>query len=195
MLVLALTLAVAAPPGYRETRSDVAGGCDLFLGQADSEGVVPMRAECDWPDVTVAQFEAAYGDWASHDEIYGNISSSVVLSSEGTTHSVRQTFEAGGIKTREMIIVGSREDVPGGVKYSWHKQAGDQGITTNNVEVTRSTGYWLVTERAEGGVHAEYELSYDPGGSVPGFLVRWFQGSGLQGIIEDTRNAVVAAGG
>ncbi len=182
--------ALAAPPDFRETRTDVADGCTLFLGPADASGVVPMRAECTWPDVTVDQFKAAYGDWARHDDIYTSVGTSVVLSTSGNTAEVRQTFEASGIKTREMIIDGTTADLPNGIRYSWTKHPGDQGITSGNVEVERSDGFWEVTSRPAGGVLAVHQVSYAPGGRVPGFLIRWFQTGGLQEIAEDTRRAV-----
>lgn len=188
--MLLLALAGAAPPDFRETRTDVADGCTLYLGPAESDGVVPMRAECTWPDVTVDQFKTAYGDWTKHAEIYQSIGSSVLVSSTGNTATVRQTHEAGGIKTREMVIDGTTTERTDGVRYEWHKNPGDQGITSGNVEATRSDGYWDVTTRPEGGVFAVHQLSYEPGGSVPGFLVRWFQTGGLQAIAEDTRAAV-----
>ena len=33
-----------------------------------------------------------------------------------------------------------------------------------------------------------YELRYDPGGSVPGFVVRWFQGSGVRTLVGELRS-------
>ena len=46
------------------------------------------------------------------------------------------------------------------------------------MEIELDTGMWQVTETSDG-LHLDYELRYAPGGWVPDFVVRWFQGKGL----------------
>ena len=50
-------------------------------------------------------------------------------------------------------------------------------------------GGWTVIPDPRGGVRVEYDLLYDPGGSVPGFVVRWFQGSGFVQLVGEMRTA------
>jgi hypothetical protein len=189
MLLVALSAALAAPPGFHVTREDVVG-CDLMLGPAGSDGIVPMRAECHWPDVTVDQFVRAYGDWARHDEIFSSVSESTIVSTSGNTTVTRQVFVASGIKDREELTEGTKSDIPGGVKFAWRKKPGDQGITSGNVEMARNEGFWEVTAHPEGGVLAVHQATIDPGGSVPGFLVRWFQTSGLTAVVTEMKAAI-----
>ena len=42
----------------------------------------------------------------------------------------------------------------------------------------KSNGYWLLQEK-DGGVKLGYSLQYEPGGSVPGFVITAFQSSGV----------------
>jgi hypothetical protein len=187
--ILLLGSALAAPPGFNVSKRDVEG-CTLYLGPAEADGVVPMRAECRWPDVSVEQFDRAYADWTRHDEIFSSIASSDLVSTNGATKTLRQTYTASGISDREMLIDGTRTEIDGGLRFEWHKHPGDQGITSGNVEALRSDGFWEVTAHPEGGVTAIHQLSYDPGGRVPGFLVRWFQTSGLAAIVGDLKAAI-----
>ena len=56
MLHFALSAALAAPSGWKVTRENVEG-CELALGPMTAQGIVPMRAECVWPDVTLDRFK------------------------------------------------------------------------------------------------------------------------------------------
>ena len=79
------------------------------------------------------------------------------------------------------------EDIPNGKRYNW-KMADDQTpVTDLGVVPLRDDGKWEVTPGAAGGSHVVYELNYDPGGSVPGFIVRAFQGGGFRTLVLELR--------
>jgi hypothetical protein len=78
VLVLAATAALAAAPsGWKVTEEDY-NGCQLALGPAEADGVVPMRAECVWTDVSIDKFKSVLADYSQHDEIWGTVSESKV---------------------------------------------------------------------------------------------------------------------
>jgi len=186
-LAFAIAAAYAVPDGYHVTREDVVG-CTLMLGTAEPDGVVPMRAECHWPDVSLATFDRLFKVWDQHDEIFSTIDESDVVSviSGGVTR-VKQRQSTKGITDR-FVVLDMRVDplAGGGFEYHW-KMATDHGLTPpdDTVAAAREDGSWKVRPAADGGVDIEYVLAYGPGGSVPGFLVRWFQTSGLAGIVTD----------
>ena len=80
------------------------------------------------------------------------------------------------------------EDIPGGKRFTWTK-APDQGTNSGaGVEIALNTGKWEVTKNTDGGSRVIYELRYLPGGRVPGFLVRWFQGTGMKLFVGELRS-------
>lgn len=182
-LVIALS-ALAAPPGFKVTKEDVSG-CTLMLGPAEADGVVPMRAECHWADVPYDKFVRVFSKWEDHDVFFGTISASDVLSVNAGVSQVHQVHVSKGIADREIVLDGTSAPDGDGTKFSWKKSAHQVGASGDRVEVARSEGYWIARPAADGGVDVEHQLSYDPGGSVPGFLVRWFQTSGLSSIVTD----------
>jgi len=186
MLALMLVAAaIAAPADYKVTREGVSG-CNLFLGPAEADGVVPMRAECHWADVTLAKFDGAFAKWEDHDVFFSSIAESDILGSAGGKTQVRQVHTTKGISDRFIVIDGTRAaNAGGGFKYAWTKSAHQSAQPADTVAALRSDGYWEVTPAADGGIDLVHQLSYDPGGSVPGFLVRWFQTGGLEAIVTD----------
>ena len=190
LISLLFTVAVAAPPGYERSKSGVEG-CNLFLGPADANGTVPMLAECEWPDVTVEAFAKSFDDWEHHDEIFSTVADSKVLRVDGARSLLHQRHQSSGISDREAKLWATRAPVDGGgFRYSW-TLAKDEALTpaSGNVAAAFDDGHWIVRPRAAGGVTAEHKLVYDPGGRVPGFLVRWFQTSGLAATVTEARAA------
>lgn len=190
IVAMALSAALAAPPGY--TVSTSAAGCDLSLGPADAQGVVPMRAECHWPELTPAQFKAVMGRFEGHDEIWSSVASATTVRTEGGRTLSRQVHLSKGISNREVMLWLESADVAGGWRFSWKKASESFALTDGHVLPSRDEGFCEGTAHPKGGLAVVYQLAYDPGGSVPGFLVRWFQTSGLEAIVTEMRAAVKA---
>lgn len=177
-----LTSAFAAPPDYRPTRTTE--HCQMFLGPAMANGVVPMHAECVWPGVTLDKATALFSDWAGHDEIFSSVVSSDVERTEGEVAFVRQVHRAKGISDREALLKMQKTPADGGgVRFGWTLEPSEPK-DASHVGVAFDTGYWEFREGADG-LHVVDHLEYDPGGSVPGFLVRWFQTSGLEAVLSE----------
>jgi hypothetical protein len=189
MFLLLLSHALAAPAGYSVSTANHEG-CELSLGPAMKDGVVPMHAECWWPDVTVDGFKRAMADPTHHDEVFTVIVKSEARSTVGGKQLVYQLQRSKGISDREVLLWMWHESTGGADRYGW-STAADQPLVVidGNVRVARSDGYWQVKADSRGGVAVSHQLEYAPGGSVPGFLVRWFQTSGLQTNLTEVHAA------
>ena len=165
------------------TPLDEAGGCRYLRGAREASGATPIRVECDWgfPPAVVHRVIDAPGE---HHRIFASLSQSETLSRSGGVERVRQVHHATGISDREVVVEVRTSEIPGGRRYAWQKSADQSGRKVDGVEPEMTVGFWEVIDR-EGGVRVVYEVRYLAGGSVPAFLVRWFQGSGIQGVMKD----------
>lgn len=189
MVFLLVVSALAAPAGYTVTESNV-DGCTLSLGPVEADGVVPMHAECWWPDVRIEAFRAKLADWTLHDDIWTAVVRSEVREA-GPRALVWQIHQSKGIANRE-VLLWMRHDATGGAdRYSW-TLAGDRPLTPadGHVATLRDDGYWQAAPDPRGGVQVVHHLAYHPGGSVPSFVVRWFQSSGLKTNLAECHAAV-----
>lgn len=189
MFVLALIpSALAAPPaGARELTTG--NGCVVWREPATADGITPVYAECTWPDVEPAKLYAVLGDWEGHARVHQTVVSSAVRKTEGDRSLVYQEHQLSGVSTREVEIWMWKAPLPeGGFAFAWESTA---PVTPKkgNVATAHHEGYWHVSPAPAGGSRVTYRLAYDAGGSVPGFLVRWFQGSGTLTTTEELRAA------
>lgn len=188
-LFLILSIALAAPEGYKKTKED--NGCSLFLGPKQDDGVVPMRAECYWPEASLPTFNAQLDNCQDHDDIWSTVSQSDLLRTEADGSTVcKQTHSASGISDRELIVIVRHTAFQGGDRYTIDKVSDPFEVQKGNVEAVRNEGVWTALPDTSGGLRVTYELAYDPGGKVPGFIVRWFQVSGLNDIVKEMRDGL-----
>ena len=187
MLTLLITAFAGAPAGYTEIRAG--NDCKIYKGPATATGVVPVYADCTWPEIAPAKLHAKLSSWEGHAAIFTTVASSKIVKTEGSRSLVRQVHELSGVSNREVEIW--MEKVPSGTgfEYRWTSPGPLATVAQGNVPTAQQDGYWKVTDAEGGGSHVEYLLTYDPGGSVPGFLVRWFQGSGTEASTLDLRTA------
>ena len=179
---LLLSLTTVALAGWTPNGTD--HGCTFYLGTANGS-VQPVRAECDWPlpPEKVHRFVAATAD---HDLYFSSVEACDVLGpAPGGGQRVRQVHVATGMSAREATLVFTTEAIPNGTRYAWSLAPRQE--PTSRVPVATDSGMWEITRGTGGGTHVVYELFYDPGGSVPGFLVRWFQGPGVKTLVGELR--------
>jgi hypothetical protein len=100
----------------------------------------------------------------------------------------QQVHVATGMSDRGATVHYTTEAIAGGTRYAWRLAASQKA--TDLVPCKLDTGLWEVTANANGTAHVVYELRYDPGGSVPGFLVRWFQGPGTKTLVGELKRWV-----
>jgi hypothetical protein len=179
MLVLVATSALAA---WTETAR--ANDCIFYKGAAEGE-VTPVKAECDWP-IAAEKLQAILAKVGDHDLYFSAVEESTVLGPTTSGDLVYQSHKASGISDREIVLVMGSESIPDGKRFTWTAAADQSKVTGEKVQIPLDTGKWEVTSRPAGS-HVVYELRYLAGGSVPGFLVRWFQGAGVQALVGELR--------
>jgi len=166
-----------------------ADGCELVEGPAE-DGVTPVLAECKWP-VPAERLHTLIRSWGDHHRYFSNLAESTVLGESNNVVSVRHVHRASGISDREVIVEWTTEKIPDGYRYHWRKSPDQSAATGTRVEVEVCSGYWEVTSDGSGS-RVGYEVRYLPGGSVPSFLVRMFQSSGMRGVLADLRQAAAS---
>ncbi len=181
--MLPLLFVSAALAGWTQTAQK--NDCTFFKGPAEG-AVVPLRAECEWP-IEPQKLMGLLAKIEDHDLYFSSVSTSDVVGPVAGGSNVYQVHQAAGISDREAMLIYSDEAIPGGHRYSWTKNPDQTGVTGEEVEMPVDTGKWEITASGTGS-HVVYELRYDPGGSVPGFVVRWFQGSGVRTLVGELRS-------
>ncbi len=160
--------------------------CILTKLQDDS-APVSLRAECDWP-ISADRIGAILEDSEGQVRYFSNLGESTVLGTEGNSVIVRQIHQATGISDREVVVEWDITPVEGGRRYTWRKSPDQSAATGRGVEVEHYAGSWEITT-TETGSHVVLETRYAPGGRVPFFLVRSFQGAGIRQTLDELRTA------
>ena len=176
MLGLMLTTMLAVPDGYTEGKSR--DGCTVHIGAKAPSGIAKVYLECIWSDLSVAKLDGLLGDIGIHDDIFPSIAESDVLSENGGVIRAKQRHVNPGISDREVIHLHGRAEKGGGIQHWWRKDKSQDGVSGDNVEPDKSNGYWLLESEGTG-VRVGYALQYEPGGSVPGFVISAFQTAGV----------------
>lgn len=166
-----------------------AHGCAFFKGPAEGP-VVPVRAECTW-DLPAPVLHRLLADAAAHHQYFSTLVRSPKVSDVPGGMRVLQLHRAAGIADREVVMRQTQEVVPGGVRYRYQKDPDQSEVSGEHVMVARSEGFWEVT--GDRPLKLVYELRYEAGGSVPGFLVRWFQGAGVRDVLGELYSHAQAA--
>jgi hypothetical protein len=185
MLAL-LMVATVAHAGWVET--DRTDGC-VFYKAAETEagGVQPLRAECDWK-VEPAVLQRLLGQVEDHDMYFSGVAKCNLLSESGRKAQTWQLHETPGLSPREVVLDMETVDIEGGQRFTWKKAADQSHNSGAGVEIPLNQGKWEITAGAGGGSHVVYELRYLAGGRVPGLVVRWFQGSGVQALVLELKS-------
>jgi hypothetical protein len=192
MLVsLVLSTALAAPPGYKVTKTADNDACELSLGPAGNDGVVPMHAECYWADVSIDKFNTKMAKYSDHDDYFQSVVTSDVRSTSGDRTLVWQQHHSSGISDREVLLWMKHSVENGFDRYGWTLATEQKlDVQSGHVAADRDDGWWEAKADPKGGIRVIHELNYGPGGSVPGFIVRAFQSGGLQTNVEDLHAAL-----
>ena len=184
-LILAGSLTVAHA-GWEETARD--NGCVFYKSTTtETGGAQPVRATCDWP-VPPKTLHRLLDKVEDHDLYFSGITKCNLVSREGTVARTWQLHETPGLSPREVVLDMETMAIDGGWRFSWTKASDQSHNSGGGVEIALNTGKWEVTDNGSGGSKVVYELRYQPGGKVPGFMVRWFQGAGMQSLIGELRS-------
>lgn len=181
----------------------VAAGAGSLSGHASGEdigcdveklprrgGAGGVRATCEWP-VPASRVQSLLNQWGRHHRYFSSLADSEIVDNQGGVVTVRQVHRARGMSDREVVVNWSRSSIAQGMRYKWNKATDQSALSGDNVEVAVHDGKWEVTESGEG-ARVVYESYYLPGGSIPGFLVRWFQSDGVIDVLEQFREVAEA---
>jgi hypothetical protein len=188
-LILALTCAAADPVVYEPLHEE--GGCAYFRSTSTFDGFPILRAECRWPQLPPARLEALLEDWGGHQLIWSMVASSHVIEQREHDTLVVHVHEAPAMVDREILLRMWVEDVPGGHSYHWTRAEPQPPPNEGRVNVVVDDGMYTILADGDG-THLISTLRYDPGGSIPDTLVRWFQVLGMPRFLEELREAAQA---
>ena len=183
--MLAMLLVSSALAGW--TVTDESNDCKFHKGDPDANEVVPLRAECDWP-IEPGKLQGLIAKIDNHNLYFSSVALSKVVATNNGESNVYQVHVATGISDREAMLLYTDSPIEGGHQYSWRVNPDQTGISGDKVRLVEDAGKWEVTANPGGGSHVVYELRYDAGGSVPSFVVRWFQGSGVRTLVGELRS-------
>lgn len=192
MLALLTTLALATPPdGYAEVKKG--SDCTIYKGPADDDGVNPMIAECHWAEVDPDGLIGKLSDYGAFDDLIFGVERSEVERVEGDRSLVHQVQSTKGIATREVLIWMSTSVGERATTIAW-RTASDEDLVVSdgNVRAPRNDGAWEVGPHPDGGARIVHRIAYDPGGNVPGWVVRWFQVGGMLQVMTEVRAAATS---
>jgi len=180
----ALAGAPAVPAGYSEIKS--ANDCVIYAGPKDGAGVAPVWALCTWPDVDAKKLDGLLSNVDAHDTYFSAVGACDCAPADGGS-LCHQRNVASGIDDREIDLFMSRA-VSGEITYhAWTPAPTQSGAADGNVQAVKSEGKWGITANPAGGSWVTYELYYNPGGSVPSWVIRWFQGAGIADLVGEMR--------
>ena len=148
-------------------------GCTIDAG-AKENGVVPIHAECSWPDRSPERVEQVLAELERHADVFGSLGASPVLERADGYALQGQVHVAPGIADRE-IMVEWQVDPPGedGRRYAW-SIAGDQsqrlqgGTAGPRGRVGSARGRSRCTGHLQHAVFAWGQCPILPGALVPG---------------------------
>lgn len=190
--LLLATLSQPAHAGWTVTAQE--NDCTFYAGEAIDQ-VVPVRAVCDWP-IAPARVHTLLGQQSEHHRVFSAVKESTVVKVlSGGVNLVRMVYQATGISDRESMVGYRIQDIDGGRRYSWSMEGVVQERKHGLLVPSINTGMWEVVGNATGGSRVTYEGRFQPGGNVPGFVVNWFQGSGIRGVVGDLRTYLESAEG
>ncbi|MCP4807682.1 MAG: hypothetical protein GY913_27145 [Proteobacteria bacterium] len=187
-----MTAALAAPADYEKNKSD--NGCTAYVGPEAASGIGPVQVECHWPEQTVEEIDQLLGDVGIHDDIFGLIIESTVTSEEDGVSSVKQVHNSPPLDHRELVQLMGRKEKDGVITHWWKKAPSQPAVGDGNVLPDTNDGQWILQEHPKGGVSLIYQLNYAPGGSVPSFVIRAFQSSGVLDFLGDLHAYATANG-
>lgn len=166
-------------------RKEVAqqGDCVITVGDRDSRGTDLIIGTCQWP-VAASKVIPVVKAAETHTFL-----SSVEVSTKLADGRIQQVHKASGISDREVTLVFTTETLAdGGFKVSWKAADVQEPVGEDRVPVVVDDGYWEVHDNGDGTSKVIYGLRYDPGGKVPGWVVRAFQKGGIGDLLEEMRD-------
>lgn len=148
-----------------------------------------LVASCTWPDVQAARLDELLSDFAGAQEIWASVESSAIQGepgSEGTP--VFHVHSIPGLSDREILLLWKRVEEDGALRFSWTRAPEQPKVAEGRVNVPRDEGYYLIRSEGEG-IALEALFIYEPGGSIPDWVVRATQVTSADVMLGELREA------
>ncbi len=191
ILFLTSTVIATETPTFEPIRNTE--DCHYSVSAADADGYPILRAECRWPELSLEQIDAVLRPMAGHQDTWSAVASSTVLEQGDDGARVRQVHVAPLMDDRLLDLRMWVEPEPGGMSFRWTLADGQPEPPPGSLNVVRDDGCYTVLRDGDG-VHVVATLQYDPGGTIPAFLVSWFQQLALPRFLEELKAAALSAG-
>lgn len=190
-MTLLVAIAAAAPAGFVVQGEQA--GCTLALGPDEADGVVPMWASCEWPDVEPAAVISALSSPQRYGRIWPNVLASRVVGEHDGALQVWQKHDLPAFADREVVVDWHATAIPGGRRFSWVTADVEWELQPGDERCVHYEARWDVTLRPGGGVRLVHETRY-ASGTLPPWLIRPFLGRELASAVEALRDYVTAQG-
>ena len=191
LIISALLLLSVTSAGFAQWREDDReDDCIRYKGPKYG-GVIPIKVVCVWP-LTPQSVRKVLSKPEHYDRCLSRIESSELVSTSGQKLKskiirIYQVHNGSPASDRGLYLDYQLDQRDDHWRMSFKKSPADQvKPVTDHVEAKANRGYWEVKRHAQG-VQVTLESLYDPGGSVPSFLVRWFISGGVQKMMNELR--------
>jgi hypothetical protein len=148
-----------------------------------------LVASCLWPEVSPARLDALLSDFGGAQDIWQSVASSTITgepTEAGTP--VFHVHSIPGLSDREVLLLWSRVEEDGALRYAWTRPQDQPRVTEGRVNVVRDEGYYLVRSEGEG-TALEALFVYEPGGSIPDWILRATQAASADVMLQELRQA------
>jgi hypothetical protein len=165
-----------------------AHGCVVESREATATSKSAMRGTCTWPEVRPEKLVAMLGQFDRYEEFISPIADARIERIDENRALVYQRHEYFGIADREMLLWMTAVPREGGTSFEW-TTASEQplALDSGSVRTIRNEGRWTVSTLPSGGARVVHEISLDPGGSIPGWVVRLARSRGFARILGEVR--------
>ena len=149
-----------------------------------------LVASCVWPEVELERLDEVLSDFGAAEEVWASVTSSAVQGQPGPEGTkVFHVHAIPGLSDREVLLLWQRVEEEGALRFSWSRPEEQPKPAQGRVNVPRDEGYYLLRGATGGGVQLEAKFVYDPGGSVPDWVLRVTQVASSELMLEELRAA------
>ena len=165
----------------------VSGGCEYRRGPLQEDGNRALYTVCTWPEVPGERVEELVSAYDEHDETWASIATCEEVDRSDEQVRVRHVHDLPGVADREIELTWTwTTEEDGATRHDWVRSAEQPEIDPARVNPIRDEGYYRIRDADEGCV-VEALMLYDPGGSIPDWVVSATQVSSADLMMQELR--------
>ena len=168
-------------------------GCIRYKGKRQTN-LLPIKVICTW-EISARALHRVLSKPEDFEHCFSRVKVSNRISTAGQLDVYRRVFQvhdASPLRDRGLYLDYrlSQRDERWRLSFQLVLPPQATPLDDNLIPVKQNYGYWEVKE-TDLGTQVTMESFYDPGGSVPNFLVRWFVGSGVQKMMDELKECAL----